>query len=73
MIKKKLIHPVKRRIAKYYLSFLRKFFGLKVIGITGSAGKTTTKEMLASTLNLKAERFGPTPISILFIIFPPRF
>jgi len=53
MIKKKLIHPVKRRIAKYYLSFLRKFFGLKVIGITGSAGKTTTKEMLASTLKLK--------------------
>jgi UDP-N-acetylmuramoyl-tripeptide--D-alanyl-D-alanine ligase len=46
------IHPVKRRIAKYYLSFLRKFSGIKVIGITGSAGKTTTKEMLASILKL---------------------
>lgn len=55
MIKKWLIHPVKRRIAKYYLVFLRKCFGLKVIGITGSCGKTTTKEMLASILKLKAK------------------
>ncbi len=46
------IHPVKRRVARYYLSFLRKFFGLKIVGITGSAGKTTTKEMLASILKL---------------------
>ncbi len=45
-----LVHPVKRRVAKYYLVFLRKVFGLKVIGITGSAGKTTTKEMTASIL-----------------------
>ena len=44
------IHPIKRRVAKYYLVLLRKFFGLKVIGITGSAGKTTTKEMTASIL-----------------------
>src|SRR5260221_9485859 len=50
-----LVHPVKRRIAKYYLFFLRKFFGLKVIGITGSSGKTTTKEMIASILKLKGE------------------
>jgi UDP-N-acetylmuramoyl-tripeptide--D-alanyl-D-alanine ligase len=48
-----IIHPIKRRIAKYYLFFLRKFTGIKVIGITGSAGKTTTKEMLASILKLK--------------------
>lgn len=54
-IKKFLIHPIKRRLAKYYLVFLRKFFGLKVIGITGSAGKTTTKEMLASILKQKGE------------------
>lgn len=47
------IHPVKRRIAKCYLSFLRKVTDIKVIGITGSAGKTTTKEMLASILKLE--------------------
>lgn len=53
-IKKYLIHPIKRIIAKYYLVILRKFFDLKVIGITGSAGKTTTKEMLASILKTKS-------------------
>ena len=52
-IKKWLFHPIKRRIAKYYLVFLRKIFGLKVIGITGSVGKTTTKEMVASVLSQK--------------------
>ena len=52
IIKKWIIHPIKRRVAKYYLYFLRKFFGIKVIGITGSTGKTTTKEMLASILKL---------------------
>lgn len=51
LLLKYFIHPVKRRAAKYYLIFLRKIFGLKVIGITGSAGKTTTKEMLASILS----------------------
>lgn len=45
-------HPVKRRIAKYYVYFLQKYFGLTIIGITGSAGKTTTKEMLAGILKL---------------------
>jgi UDP-N-acetylmuramoyl-tripeptide--D-alanyl-D-alanine ligase len=45
-----IIHPVKRRIAKCYVFFLQRFCGLTVIGITGSAGKTTTKEMLASIL-----------------------
>lgn len=49
------IHPIKRRVAKFYLSFLRRFFGIKVIGITGSAGKTTTKEMLASILRLQGK------------------
>lgn len=53
--RKWLIHPIKRRIAKYYLVFLQKFCGLTVIGITGSAGKTTTKEMLASILSQKGE------------------
>jgi len=45
-----LLHPVRRKVARYYLMLLRNFFGLKVIGITGSAGKTTTKEMLKSIL-----------------------
>jgi UDP-N-acetylmuramoyl-tripeptide--D-alanyl-D-alanine ligase len=53
--KKWVIHPIKRRIAKYYLLFLQNFFGITVIGITGSAGKTTTKEMLASILKQKGE------------------
>jgi UDP-N-acetylmuramoyl-tripeptide--D-alanyl-D-alanine ligase len=50
---KYLVHPIKRRVARYYLFILRKLFGLKVIGITGSAGKTTTKEMVASILSQK--------------------
>ena len=52
-------HPIKKRVAKYYLVLLRKLFGLKVIGITGSAGKTTTKEMIASILR----RIGKTTAS----------
>jgi UDP-N-acetylmuramoyl-tripeptide--D-alanyl-D-alanine ligase len=47
---KLLIHPLKRRVAKYYLTLLKGLFGLKVVGITGSAGKTTSKEMTASIL-----------------------
>ena len=50
------IHPIKRRIAEYYLAFLKRFFGIKIIGITGSAGKTTTKEMIAAIIKLQ----GPT-------------
>ena len=50
-----IIHPIKRRLAKYYLSVLRKCFDIKVVGITGSAGKTSTKEMLSSILSLKGE------------------
>jgi UDP-N-acetylmuramoyl-tripeptide--D-alanyl-D-alanine ligase len=46
--RKWIIHPIKRRTAKYYLFILQRLFGLKVVAITGSAGKTTTKEMLAS-------------------------
>src|SRR5579859_7997424 len=53
--RKWFVHPIKRRVAKYYLIFLKKFRGLTVIGITGSSGKTTTKEMLASILKLKGE------------------
>lgn len=50
-----LVHPLKRRIAKYYLRLLQKFFGLKVIAISGSSGKTTTKDMLASILAQKGQ------------------
>lgn len=49
-VKKWIFHPIKRRLAKNYLGLLQKFTDIKVIGITGSAGKTTTKEMLASIL-----------------------
>lgn len=50
-----VVHPIKRRVAKYYIWFLQKFFGLTVIGITGSAGKTSTKEMLYSILKQRGE------------------
>jgi len=46
------IHPIKRRIARNYCIFLKKHFGLKVIAITGSSGKSTTKEMIASILKI---------------------
>ena len=48
--KKCFLHPIKRRVAKLYLFLLKNIFGVRVIGITGSAGKTTTKEMLSSIL-----------------------
>ncbi len=50
-----LIHPIKRRLAKYYLLFLQRFFGIKVLGITGSSGKTTLKEMIADILSTREE------------------
>jgi UDP-N-acetylmuramoyl-tripeptide--D-alanyl-D-alanine ligase len=40
-------------------SYKRKNLGLKVIGITGSAGKTTTREMLKSILKEKHKVLGP--------------
>lgn len=59
IIKKKLYHPTKNVLAIRYLSFLRKRKGLVVIGVTGSAGKTTTKDMIASIL----KNVGPTVCS----------
>lgn len=50
-----VVHPIKRRVSKYYLLFLRTFCNLKVVGITGSAGKTTTKDMVASILRQDGE------------------
>jgi len=58
-----LTHPVKRRVARWYLKVLQKYTDIKVIGITGSAGKTTTKEMLASILKLDG-RTAYTPQNI---------
>ncbi len=52
LISQWLIHPIKRRIARIYLRMLQKYTSIVVIGITGSAGKTTTKEMLYSILKL---------------------
>ncbi len=46
-----LVHPIKRRLARVYLGYLQKHTDIKVIGITGSTGKTTTTEILASILS----------------------
>lgn len=54
-LRKWLVHPLKRRLAKYYVWLLQKLCRLTVIGITGSCGKTTTKEMLASILSRKGK------------------
>jgi len=50
LISQWLTHPIKRRMAKDYLKYLRKYGNIKVIGITGSVGKTTTTAILASIL-----------------------
>jgi UDP-N-acetylmuramoyl-tripeptide--D-alanyl-D-alanine ligase len=50
-----IIHPIKRRLAKVYLNLLQRTTDIKVIGITGSAGKTTTKEMLFSILKTQGK------------------
>lgn len=55
-VKNLFIHPIKRRAAKFYLRALQILFGLEVIGITGSLGKTTTKNMMRSIL----EQLGKT-------------
>ncbi len=55
LISKWITHPIKRRIARVYLNFLKKVGKIKVIAITGSTGKTTTTEILASILKEDGE------------------
>lgn len=75
-------HPVKRRLAKYYLRLLQLVFKLEVIAITGSAGKTTVKEMLVAILRQKGETAGSKenidpvyniPAAILRCCFSTRY
>lgn len=53
------IHPIKRRLARWYLKLLQKFTSIKVIAVTGSAGKTTTIQMLSSVLKLDGKTVSP--------------
>ena len=48
-----VIHPVKRRLARWYLRFLQRYTGIKVVAITGSTGKTTTTEILGAILSTR--------------------
>jgi len=54
-VSKWIAHPIKRRVARWYLKLLQKFTGIKVIAITGSSGKTTTTQILAGILKLDGE------------------
>lgn len=58
-----IIHPVKRRLARWYLKILQGFTDIKVIGVTGSAGKSTTVQMIASILK-QSGRTVATPPSV---------
>ena len=69
-------------LAKFVLARIRESSGLKVIGITGSNGKTTTKNMLREILSQVGETIAPiesynnevgAPISILKADFETKF
>jgi UDP-N-acetylmuramoyl-tripeptide--D-alanyl-D-alanine ligase len=47
------------RLAKHVLNVLKRDHGLKVVGITGSNGKTTTKNMLREVLSRVGETVAP--------------
>lgn len=69
LISQWVVHPVKRRLARWYVKVLQKYTHIKVIGITGSAGKTTTKEMLASILKLDGKTvYTPKNIDSIYSI-----
>ena len=56
-----LIHPIKRRLARWYLIFLKRFTKITVIAITGSAGKSTTTQILSSILKLDGSTVSTKP------------
>ena len=56
-----LIHPFKRRLARWYLRILQKFTDIKVIAVTGSSGKSTTVQMIASILKRSAKTLATPP------------
>jgi UDP-N-acetylmuramoyl-tripeptide--D-alanyl-D-alanine ligase len=69
-------------LAKFVLERIRESSSLKVIGITGSNGKTTTKNMLREILSHAGETIAPiesynnevgAPISILKADFETKF
>ena len=69
-------------LAKFVLARIRESSSLKVIGITGSNGKTTTKNMLREILSQVGETIAPiesynnevgAPISILKADFETKF
>ena len=47
------------RLAAHVLAELRARTGLRVVGITGSSGKTTTKDLMAQTLRAAGETVAP--------------
>ncbi len=70
------------KLAKHVLASVRAETGIKVIGITGSNGKTTTKNMLRAILSSVGETVAPiesynnevgAPISVLKITRGTRF
>ena len=70
------------KLAKYVLARIREVSNLKVVGITGSNGKTTTKNMLRAILSQVGETIAPiesynnevgAPISVLKANFETKF
>ena len=70
------------KLAKYVLARIREVSDLKVVGITGSNGKTTTKNMLRAILSQVGETIAPiesynnevgAPISVLKANFETNF
>lgn len=56
-----IIHPVRRRLAKWYLKILRRLTPIKIIAVTGSAGKSTTVQMIASILKSVGKTVATPP------------